>query len=156
MENIQVVASRNPLPYVNCIVEPVDDFSAERYIEFAVLGKPTIRSLDMYIGEVTITLSRNGNYIESVYNISYFVDAGWKVIRYNRLGLPDDLNMVINEIVRLAHSFVDDDNEEDEEYRFNHDLADELIERVNYFRRHIKLTERYKRAKDIINFDTIG
>lgn len=155
MENIQVPAFIQHRPYINCIVEPVEDYSAERSIEFALLGKPMIDSLDMYTGELTVSLRRSGDRLESVYNIYYFVDNGWKVIRYNRLGLADNLEMIVAEIIRLAHTFVDDDNEEDEEYRFNHELADELIERVSYFRRHVKLTERYKRAKNIVNFDTI-
>lgn len=156
MENQSVVLANPVRPYVNCIVEPVEDYRAERSIEFALLGKPVITSMDMYTGELTVSLFRCGDHLETVYNLYYFVDNGWKVIRYNRLGLPDNLEMIVDEIAHLAHSFVDDDNEEDEVYRFNHDLADELISRVNYFKRHVKLTERYKRAKNIVNFDTIG
>lgn len=156
MENQQHITTSSQRPYVNCIVEPVDDYTAERNIEFALLGKPIIPSLDMYTGELTVSLWRNGEHLETIYNIYYFVDNGWKVIRYNRLGLPDNLDMIVGEITLLAHSFVDDDSEDDEVYRFNHELAEELIERVSYFKRHVKLTERYKRAKNIVNFDSIG
>lgn len=154
---LYMMGGREEASFINCVVDTVDEsFPIEKKVHFGILGRPIIKGVQNQTGEVTAYIRRAGEISEVEYKIYYRTNQGWDTITHKRLGIPMEVSEIIDELVWLVPTFVSETVDEDGNSNcFDHFLAEELIERLKYFRNHVKLAERYRAAATMVRFDDI-